>query len=232
MSSTSPVSASFVRATFSCLLAAVALVAGHARAEEPVQITLKTLTAQMKFDLTDLAVPPGARVKLTFENPDDMPHNVVFCSPGTDVVQLVNKMLEQPELALKNNFLPDDPKVWLKSRLVNPHEKQEIEFTAPTVAGNYPYVCSFPGHAASMQGVLRVLGDGPKLEHLKFALYLGAWKSLPEFKTLTPHRIGDVPDNLIQLNFDDYKNQYALVFAGSRGIHVLRGERRRLPNFY
>ena len=218
MSTIFPLSASAVGATLSFVVAAVGLVAGTARAQEPVQITLKTLTAQMKFDLTDLAVPPGARVKLTFENPDDMPHNVVFCSPGTDVVQLVNKMLEQPELALKNNFLPDDPKVWLKSRLVNPHEKQELEFTAPTVAGNYPYVCSFPGHAASMQGVLRVLSDGPRLEHLKFALYLGAWKSLPDFTPLTPHRVGDVPDNLIQLNFDDYKNQYALVFTGDLNV--------------
>jgi plastocyanin len=184
-------------------------------AQEPVQINLKTLTAQMKFDLSELVVSPGTKVKLLFENPDDMPHNVVFCQPGTNVEQLVMKMLEKPEEALKNNFLPDDPKVWLKSRLLNPHEKQVIEFTAPEKPGNYPYVCSFPGHAASMQGVLRVLGEGPKLENLKFALYLGSWKNLPNFTELTPHRTGDVPDNLVQLNFDDYKNQYGLVFTGT-----------------
>ncbi len=185
-----------------------------ARAQEPVEITLKTLTAQMKFDLNEIVVSPGSKVKLTFENPDDMPHNLVICQPGTDVVQLVMRMLEKPELALKNNFLPDDPKVWLKSRLLNPHEKQEIEFTAPEKPGNYPYVCSFPGHAASMQGVMRVLGEGPKLQDLSFALYLGDWKTLPDFSKLTPHRTGPVADNLVQLNFDDYKNQYGLVFTG------------------
>ncbi len=206
---------------FSVFLAAAAsaiVVPATAQGQDPIEITLKTLTAQMKFDLNDIVVSPGAKVRMTFENPDDMPHNVVFCNPGTDVVQLVMKMLETPEQAMKNNFLPEDPKVWLKSRLLNPHEKQVLEFTAPTTPGNYPYVCSFPGHAATMQGVLRILGEGPKLEELKFALYHGEWKQLPDFSKLTPHRTGDVPDNLVQLNFDDYKNQYGLVFTGKLQI--------------
>jgi hypothetical protein len=65
-----------------------------------------------------------------------------------------------------------------------------------------------------MQGVLRVMAEGPRLQNLKFALYHGAWTTLPEFGKLTPHRSGEVPDNVIQLNFDDYKNQYGLVFTG------------------
>lgn len=169
----------------------------------------------MKFDQGELLVSPGAKVKLTFENPDDMPHNVVFCQPGTNVEELVMKMLEKPEEAMKRNFLPDDPRVWLKSNLLNPQEHQVIEFTAPEKPGAYPYVCSFPGHAMSMKGVLKVLGQGPKLTDLKFSLYHGSWKKLPDFSTLTPHRQGPVADNLIQLNFDDYKNQYGLVFTGN-----------------
>lgn len=183
-------------------------------AQDPIQLTLKTLTAQMKFDLNELTVAPGNKVKLSFENPDDMPHNVVFCQPGTDVEQLVMKMLEKPEEAMKRNFLPDDSRVWLMSKLLNPQEKQEIEFTAPTKPGKYPYVCTFPGHAMSMKGILNVLGEGPKLKELHFALYHGAWTKLPDFAKLTPHREGQVEDNLVQLNFDDYKNQYGLVFTG------------------
>jgi plastocyanin len=188
-------------------------------AEEPVLITLKTLTAQMKFDQSELRVSPGARVKLTFENPDDMPHNVVFCLPGTDVEQLVLRMLEKPDEALKRNFLPQDPKVWLTSRLLNPSEKQEIEFTAPEKPGKHPYVCSFPGHAASMKGILHVLPQGSKIQDLQFALYLGSWKQLPDFSKLTPHRQGKVDDNLIQLHFDDYQNHYGLVFTGKLKTH-------------
>jgi plastocyanin len=183
-------------------------------AQAPAKLSLRTLSAQMKFDLAELRVQPGAKVSLTFENPDDLPHNVVFCDPGTDLEKLVLKMLEKPEQAMKANFLPEDPKVWLKSRLLNPHEKQVLEFTAPSNPGAYPYVCTFPGHAATMRGVLKVLGEGPKLQDLKFAVYHGAWTKLPDFKTLKPHREGPVPDNLIALNFDDYKNQYGLVFTG------------------
>jgi hypothetical protein len=50
---------------------------------------------------------------------------------------------------------------------------------------------------------------------LKFALYLGDWKKLPDFSTLTPHREGEVADNLVQLKFDDYKNQFGVVFTGA-----------------
>ena len=183
-------------------------------AQAPAKLSLRTLSAQMKFDLAELRVQPGAKVRLTFENPDDLPHNVVFCDPGTDLEKLVLKMLEKPEEAMKANFLPEDPKVWLKSRLLNPHEKQELEFTAPSKPGAYPYVCTFPGHAATMRGVLKVLGEGPKLQDLKFAVYHGAWTKLPDFKSLTPHRQGEVGDNRIALNFDDYKNQYGVVFTG------------------
>jgi plastocyanin len=200
-----------------CLLfiACLAVASAPLRAEEVQPIILKTLTAQMKFDQSELFVSPGARVKLVFENPDDMPHNVVFCNPGTDVEKLVMKMLEKPELAIQRGFIPEDPSVWLHSRLLNPHEKQELEFTAPKNPGIYPYVCSFPGHALSMKGNLKVLGEeGPKLTQLQFALYLGDWVKLPDFQSLTPHRSGSVEDNLIQLKFDDYKNQYALVFTG------------------
>jgi plastocyanin len=183
-------------------------------AQEPVKLALRTLSAQMKYDLAELHVAPGAKVAFTFENADDIPHNVVFCDPGTDVDGLVAKMLEKPEEAVKRNFVPEDPRVWLKTGMVNPHEKQDLEFSAPKKPGLYPFVCSFPGHASSMKGVLRVLGEGGKLKDLKFALYEGSWTKLPDFTQLKPHREGAVADNLVQLNFDDYKNHYALVFTG------------------
>jgi plastocyanin len=41
--------------------------------------------------------------------------------------------------------------------LVGPGERLEVTFTAPKVAGTYPYVCSFAGHyAAGMNGTLIV----------------------------------------------------------------------------
>ena len=39
--------------------------------------------------------------------------------------------------------------------------------------------------------------------------------TLPDFSKLTPHREGAIADGLIRLKFDDYKNQYGVVFTGS-----------------
>lgn len=188
------------------------------RAAEPLPeattFVIKTLYAQMRYDVSELTIAPGAQVKIIFENPDDMPHNMVFFEPGTDIVAVSNKQMEKPEEALKRNWLPEDPRMWLHSKLLNPKETEEIVFKAPEKPGIYPFVCTFPGHAVTMQGRLKIFAPGPRLTGLKFALYLGDWKKLPDFAALTPHREGEVPDNLVQLKLDDYKNQFGAVFTG------------------
>ncbi|MDQ3625209.1 MAG: PA14 domain-containing protein, partial [Verrucomicrobiota bacterium] len=197
----------------SVFLFAVLFAAAVSAAELEV-FTIKTLQAQMRYDVSELTITPGAQVKIVFENIDDMPHNMVFFEPGTDVVAVANKQMETPEEALKRNWLPEDPRMWLHSKLLNPKEKEEILFKAPARPGIYPFVCTFPGHAVTMQGRLKIFAPGPKLTALKFRVYLGDWKKLPNFATLTPHREGELPDNLVQLELDDYKNQFGVVFTG------------------
>jgi len=189
-------------------------VAAEPPAPEPTTFVIKTLQAQMRYDVTELTIAPGAQVKIVFENPDDMPHNMVFFEPGTDVVAVSNKQMEKPEEALKRDWLPEDPRMWLHSKLLNPREAEEIVFKAPEKPGIYPFVCTFPGHAVTMQGRLKIFAPGPRLSALQYAVYLGDWKKLPDFTKLTAHREGDVPDNLVQLKFDDYKNQFGVVYSG------------------
>ena len=179
------------------------------------KVLIKTLTAQMKYDVDSFTVRPGERVKLTLENGDDLPHNIVFCKPGTDTVAMSLKQMSDPETALKRDWVPEDTAIWLHSRMLNPHQQQSLEFTAPEKPGDYPYVCTFPGHALTMKGMMKVLPAGGGLRDLKFALYLGAWKKLPDFTKLQPHREGVVEDNLIQLKLDGYKNEFGVVFTGT-----------------
>ena len=196
------------------LLAAGASVAFSADVET---VTIKTLRAQMRYDTVEFDVKPGQKVKIVFQNDDDMPHNVCFFAPGTDVIAAANKQMEKPEEALKRNWIPDDPRMWAHSKPVNPKENDEIHFTAPAKPGVYPYVCTFPGHAAIMNGKMTVgeVGKrGPGLTGLKFQLFLGNWKVLPDFSKLKAHREGDVADNLVQIKVDDYKNEFGLVFTG------------------
>src|SRR5882724_3167246 len=163
-----------------------ALVLPFTALAEPEPFTIKTLPAQMRYDVTEITVAPGVEVKIIFENTDDMPHNLVFFQPGTDVVEVCNKQLEKPDEALKRNWLPEDPRLWLHSKVLNPREKQELVFKAPEKPGIYPYVCTMPGHALIMNGKLHVAKPGPQLTGLRFKLYLGDWKKLPDFDALQP----------------------------------------------
>jgi azurin len=195
------------------LLAFLLLTVGLSAAE-PQVITIKTLHAQMRYDVTDFTVKPGAEVKIIFENVDDMPHNLIILQAGTDAVALATKMLEKPEEALKRDYLPDDPRVLAHSKSVQPKTKDEFVFKAPAKVGVYPYVCTFPGHAAIMNGKMRVSLSPPGLKDLKFALYQGSWNKLPDFAALKVHREGEIADGLIQIKLDDYKNQFGIVFTG------------------
>jgi azurin len=196
------------------LLFAILLAAATARAVEPAVFSLKTMAAQMKYDTAELLVQPGQPVKITFENGDDLPHNLVFCQPGTDTAAMAMKQMEKPEEALKRNWLPDDKRIWAHSKMLNPHEKEVLSFSAPEKAGSYPYVCTFPGHALTMRGVLKVAPVGDTLHDVQFALYLGNWQQLPDFSKLKPHREGKIEDNLLQVKLDDYKNEFGVVFTG------------------
>ncbi len=193
-----------------CLL----LLATPLLSADVASFTIKTMTAQMKYDRALLLVKPGQLVKIHFENGDDLPHNIVFCAPGTDTAAMSLRQMEKPDEALKRNWLPDDKRIWQHSKMLNPHEAQDLRFTAPTKPGSYPYVCTFPGHALTMRGELRVAPMAATLHDLSFSLYLGSWKKLPDFTKLTPHRSGKVADNLIQVKLDDYKNEFGVVYTG------------------
>jgi azurin len=39
---------------------------------------------------------------------------------------------------------------------VQPETSDTIFFNAPTVPGDYDFVCTFPGHSALMKGIFRV----------------------------------------------------------------------------
>ncbi len=119
-----------------------------------VTITLKTLPG-MKYDLPSFEVKPGARVRLVFNNDDDMLHNVVIVKPGTadkvgqDAVQLGLRGAEM-------NWVPESDDVLYYTALLQPETSESIYFTAPATPGDYTYVCTFPGHYISMRGTMRV----------------------------------------------------------------------------
>lgn len=122
------------------------------------RIELKAVKDIMQYDKKLVTVPAGKRITLVFENPDGMQHNLLIIQPGT--LEIVGKaaddMLRSSE-AYEKQYIPSIPEVLHHTTLVNPGESFTLEFTAPTEPGDYPYLCTFPGHWRGMNGIMRVV---------------------------------------------------------------------------
>jgi len=125
---------------------------------ELTTIRIATIPEKMMYDVKELTVKPGKKVKLTFANYDFMPHNMLFVKPGkADDVGL--KAINLGAKGFDVGFVPESTDILWHSKLVEFGQEQVIEFTAPTVEGAYTYVCSFPGHHRMMRGTLFVTND-------------------------------------------------------------------------
>jgi azurin len=123
---------------------------------DPVILKLQAGNA-LNYLQKELRAKAGQAVALTFENPDVMPHNWVLVRPGAEekVGAVAALMVSMPDGA-DRHYVPDSPDVIAHTRLLDPGKSSTIYFTAPKEPGRYPYLCSFPGHAQLMRGVLIV----------------------------------------------------------------------------
>jgi putative membrane-bound dehydrogenase-like protein len=120
-------------------------------------IIVKVVRDVMKFDKQLLTAKAGTTVQIVLQNPDFMQHNLVVIKPKTleKVGAAADKLAQDPNGA-KMNYVPKMQEVLAATPLVNPAGKFTLTFKIPDVAGDYPYVCTFPGHWRIMKGVLRV----------------------------------------------------------------------------
>jgi azurin len=121
--------------------------------------TLGNIPGVMKFDQQTLTVKAGSPVRVFHKN-DACPlmHNFVLVKPGSagDVGALADGMLTDPG-ALAKHYFPASPDIIVTgTRLLKRGDSEEIIFNAPTEPGDYPYLCTFPGHWRLQQGILRV----------------------------------------------------------------------------
>jgi azurin len=115
---------------------------------------------QMQYSAKTLEVTAGEKVTLTFKHIGTLPavamgHNVIILKQGTVIPTFATKAMS----AKDQGYIPQDPEsvamMVAHTKLIGGGESDTITFTAPE-AGAYPYICSFPGHFAIMQGVLTV----------------------------------------------------------------------------
>jgi azurin len=137
-----------------------ALLAACKRQRSPHAIQRVDLLIESDGDLlafkpTELSCSTGAQVRLTFRHTGkyiSSEHNWVLILPHTfDAV--TKAALAAGE---KNGWVPPgDKRVLAATPLCGKGRQVMVQFVAPA-PGDYPFICSNPGHAESMWGVLHV----------------------------------------------------------------------------
>ncbi len=103
------------------------------------------------FTTDSMTAAAGAEVTVRFtNNAVTQQHNWVLVQDGTKD-DVATAGLVDPV----NWIGPDDPNVIASVNLISPGESAQVTFTAPE-AGTYQFVCTFPGHNATMFGTFEV----------------------------------------------------------------------------
>ena len=125
-------------------------------------IRIGVIKNEMKYDLTTFTVQAGKPVEIIFENQDFMQHNLLITRIGAleTVGKAADKLAADPQGA-DRQYVPDIPEVLFFTKLVNPQQTVSLKFTAPDKAGDYPFVCTFPGHWSIMNGTMKVVSSRP-----------------------------------------------------------------------
>lgn len=133
-----------------------------ARETFPLSDTVRSVqievAAGMQYAPLRFRVGPGERIRLIFTNTGDMSHNLLITSPGKRE-EIVEKALTLSGTGSPGDYIPASSDVLWATRLLDPGEKDSVEFSAPEKEGVYPYVCTFPGHGTIMYGAMYVTGE-------------------------------------------------------------------------
>ena len=105
----------------------------------------------LKFDIDELELERGKKIELTFNNNDDMLHNLVITQKGDAVDKVAEMALKLGLDGADLNYVPDSDLVIVHTGILEPETSEKIYFQVPNNPGEYWIVCTFPGHAASMR---------------------------------------------------------------------------------
>jgi azurin len=121
-----------------------------------VDLLVETNGDLLEFKPNELACHAGDRVRLTFRHTGryvNFEHNWVLILRGSfdAIIAAANAAGES------QGWLPaGDRRILAFTPMCGRGQVMVTQFDAPA-AGDYPFICTFPGHAQSMWGVLHVL---------------------------------------------------------------------------
>lgn len=117
---------------------------------------------RMQYNLDRFEVPAGAMVRIILTHTGQLPaqsmgHNVVVLKKGIDPFDFAADVGEQGG-SLANDFAPSQlrDRALALTPIIGGGETTKAEFKAPDAAGEHAFLCSFTGHAGSMNGIMEV----------------------------------------------------------------------------
>jgi azurin len=124
--------------------------------KQPDQVIAIGTKPALKYDISEVQVKAGSKIKLIFNNNDDMTHNVVIVNPGT-AKEIGDQAFNLGLAGSQMHYIPTNSNVLFHTNLIQPGSSETIYFNAPLKPGNYTILCTYPGHAMIMQATLKVV---------------------------------------------------------------------------
>jgi azurin len=117
-------------------------------------------TDDMKYSVTTITAKPGEEIRVRLMAKGKIPkvamaHNFVLLKLGVNVLKFVTDGAPHRQTDFVAPAMAGS--VIAKTTLAGPGETVQVTFTAPSKPGQYPFLCTFPGHyQAGMKGTLVV----------------------------------------------------------------------------
>lgn len=128
-------------------------------ADGDVKVIEITGNDRMQFSIREFEVRAGQPVRIELTNVGSLPkaamgHNLVILNEGVELVDFAIAATA----AAGNDYIPTDRRedILAHTELLGPDETDVIEFTAPDEPGTRKFLCSFPAHFATMQGIMTI----------------------------------------------------------------------------
>lgn len=138
-------------------LAGVVLLVGTQVPEAPDDevdevVTIKAVGSQLAYETTQVRLEAGTTVTIRLDNSESsMPHNIVLLEEQADIQSVGIAALQ----AQQTDYVPEGEadKIVAHTALASPGEVVEFTIEVPP-PGEYPYICTYPGHFQTMRGTL------------------------------------------------------------------------------
>jgi azurin len=146
-----------IRSIISILVVVFCAACAQGQAATKIEVTAND---QMKFSVKRIEAQVGKTLEITIRNIGKLPkasmaHNFVILKPGSSLLTIAAKCHKAKE---QNYIAPDAETraaIVTSGKLLGPGESCIVRFT-PQTSGDYPFLCTFPGHCTEMNGIIHV----------------------------------------------------------------------------